>query len=249
MIIKQLAFLLGAFNFSMAFAGPSDYVYTPNVEHGEREVDFKFGSARDGAGDREQGSSIGYGYGASERWFTEIYAKFQSGGGEGNHLDALEWENKFQLTETGEYPIDIGLITEIERPHRKGEPAYEFKFGPLFQTEFGRLQLNANLLFERKFRGSDEDASVQHDTEFGYQWQIKYRWQPAFEFGLQGFGDMGKWNHWDPRDQQNHRLGPAVFGKLALSNHHVIKYNAAWLVGASPAAADNTFRLQVEYEY
>jgi len=245
----HLAIFLGAFYSAVTLAGPSAYVYTPNVEQGEREVDFKLGFARNGAGDRQQASSIGYGYGASERWFTELYAKFQGGGGDANHLDAIEWENKFQLTETGEYPIDIGLITEIEKPHRKGEPAYEFKFGPLFQTEFGKLQLNANLLFERKFRGPDEDAAVQHNTEIGYQWQIKYRWLPTIEFGLQGFGEMGKWNHWDRRDQQDHRLGPALFGKLLLGNRQAIKYNAAWLIGASPAAADHTFRLQLEYEY
>jgi hypothetical protein len=247
--LQHLALFLGALHSGTTLAGPSDYVYTPQVEHGEREVDLKFGSARDGSGDRQQAWSIGYGYGASERWFSEIYAKFQSASGEGNHLDAWEWENKFQLTDTGEYPIDIGFLTEIEKPHRKGEPSYEFKFGPLFQTEFGKLQLNANLLWERKFRGSDEDPSVRHNTEFGYQWQVKYRWRQAFEFGLQGFGELGKWNDWDPRDQQNHRFGPAVFGKLALGNRQAVKYNAAWLVGVSQAAPDHTFRLQLEYEY
>lgn len=243
---RYFALWLGVFLSGTANAGPADYVYSPNVEHGEREIDFKFGSTRDGMSDRQQATSIGFGYGATERWFTEVYVKYQRGGGESNHLDALEWENKFQLTETGEYPVDIGLITEIEKPHRKGEPSFEFKFGPLFQTEFGKLQLNANLLFERKFRGKDEEVTVQHNTEIGYQWQIKYRWLPSFEYGLQGFGDMGKWNDIDPRGQQNHRYGPAIFGKLALGNRQALKYNAAWLLGASQAAADHTLRMQVE---
>ena len=29
----------------MAAAGPADYVHTPTVEYGEREIDFKIGSA------------------------------------------------------------------------------------------------------------------------------------------------------------------------------------------------------------
>lgn len=136
-----------------------------------------------------------------------------------------------------------------EKPHRRGEPSFEFKFGPLFQSEFGKFQLNANLLFERKFRGPDEDPAVQHNTEIGYQWQIKYRWLPSFEYGLQGFGNMGKWNALDPRDQQSHRFGPAAFGKLALGNYQALKYNAAWLLGASRSAPDHTFRMQVEYEF
>lgn len=249
MKLQHLPLCLGALLSSAALAGPADYVYTPNVEYGEREIDFKSGTARDATGALRQANSIGFGYGASQHWFTEVYVKYQRGNGEASHLDALEWENKFQLTETGEYPVDIGLITEIEKPQRKGEPSFEFKFSPLLQTEFGKLQLNANLLFERKFRGKDEDPSVQHHTEIGYQWQVKYRWLQTLEYGLQGFGGMGKWNEWDPRDQQSHSLGPAVFGKLDLGQHQAIKYNAAWLLGASQAAPDHTFRMQIEYEF
>ena len=60
---------------------------------------------------------------------------------------------------------------------------------------------------------------------------------------------MGKWNDWDKQSGQIHRAGPALFGKIALGNRQAIKYNAAWLFGTSQAAPDNTFRMQVEYEY
>lgn len=40
-----------------------------------------------------------------------------------------------------------------------------------------------------------------------------------------------------------------MFGKFALGNRLAIGYNAAWLVGVSDAAPDNTFRRQVEYEF
>ncbi len=249
MNLRPLAFCLGALLSTLTCAGPADYIYVPTVEQGEREIDFKAGSARNGGGDREQAASIGFGYAAGEYWFTEIYLKYAGASGDPTHYDAFEWENKFQLTETGKYPVDVGMITEIERPRRLGEPAYEFRFGPLFQSEFGKLQLNGNLLFERRFRSSSEDPTVQHHTEIGYQWQVKYRWQQAFEYGLQGFGEMGRWNDWDPHDEQTHRLGPAVFGKIPLGNRQSIVYNAAWLLGAAPGAPDHTLRMQVEYEF
>ena len=229
---------------AVSLAGPADYVYLPNVEYGEREIDFKLGSARPGE-DRLHAASVGFGYGAKEWWFTEFYLKYQREGAQGTRFDAVEWENKFQLTETGKYPVDVGFITEIEVPRMRSE-GYEFRFGPLLQAEIGRLQLNANLLFERVYRNTD---GASHVTEFGYQWQAKYRWLPEFEYGLQGFGEMGKWNDWDSRDQQNHRLGPAVFGKIALGNHQALRYNAAWLLGASTAAPNHTLRLQMEYEF
>lgn len=83
-----------------------------------------------------------------------------------------------------------------------------------------------------------------------YQWQTKYRWLPQFEFGLQGMGEMGAWDHWAPREERSHQLGPAVFGKFSLgSERQAIKYNAAWLLGASQAAPSHTLRLQMEYEF
>lgn len=241
---SQLALCLGTLLCRAAWAGPADYVYVPAVEYGEREIDFKYGSATKSGDPRQQAASVGFGYGATEWWFTEAYLKYEKQGPDGVRFDAIEWENKFQLTETGKYPVDVGLITEIEVPTNRSE-GYEFKLGPLFQTEFGKVQVNANLLLQRQLRSS----SPVPGPELGYQWQVKYRWLPAFEYGLQGFGEVGKWSDWAPADQQTHRLGPAVFGKIALGGRQAIRYNAAWLLGAAGGAPDHTFRLQAEYEF
>lgn len=239
-----LAGALAALCLRTAAAGPADYVYSPAVEYGERELDIKFGSAsRKGDTERKSAGSIGFGYGATERWFSEIYLKYQKEGDGGTKYDALEWENKFQFTEPGEFPIDVGLITELERPRDRAE-GYEFRWGPLFQTDFGRLQLNANLLFERSYR-----AESPSHAEMGYQFQAKYRWRQEFEFGLQAFGEMGRWRQWSPAAEQTHRVGPAVFGKIPLGGRQAIRYNAAFLFGTTSATPDRTFRFQTEYEF
>lgn len=224
-----------------AIAGPSDYVYMPGVTYGEREIDFKMGTWRKDA--RESAASIGFGYGVTQRWFTEVYRKYESASDEGTHFDAWEWENKLQLTETGQYPVDVGVILELERP-KDTQEGYEVRFGPLLQTELGKVQLNGNLIFEQHYR-----SDTAQRAELSYQWQAKYRWQPQFEFGLQGFGDVGSWNHWDAVTETSHRLGPAVFGKLDLGNRRAIRYNAAWLAGTSGIAPKNNLRAQVEYEF
>lgn len=242
-----LAFSVSALLCGSVFAGPADYVYVPTVEHGEKEVDFKFGSTKMPSGNTAEVASLGFGYGATEYWFTELYLKTEHEAPE-PRLNILEWENKFQLTEAGKYPLEVGLITEFEFPiNRKGE-ANEFKFGPLFQTEFDRIQLNGNLLFERKF-GGDVDPDDSHKTVFQYQWQAKYRWKKEFEFGLQGFGEAGEWNHWSSHNEQEHKLGPAIFGKIAVGQHQAIKYNAAWLLGTTDMTPKHTFRMQAEYEF
>lgn len=246
MKVYSSVLLLAALVSSSAFAGTADYVYTPTVEYGERELDFKFGTGTPPGGDRQTVTSMGFGYGATEYWFTELYLKREVEG-MSSDVTLAEWENKFQLLETGKYPIELGIITEIEAPVSASGP-WEAKVGPLFQTEFGKLQLNANALFERKF--STDGSGIQYPTEFAYQWQIKYRLQTEFEFGAQGFGGLGEWDSWvGSKVEEGHSVGPAIFGKFNLGNRQIVKYNAAWLVGTGVTTPENTIRMQIEYEF
>jgi hypothetical protein len=234
---------------ALAHAGPSDYVYVPAVEYGEREIDLKYGTEKlPDAGGRESAASLGFGWGAKEWWFTEAYLKYHKEPGDKTKYDAFEWENKFQLTETGRYPVDVGLITEFEVPKEYRTEGYEFRAGPLFQWDTGLVQWNANVLFTRVWRGEPEPGEPRV-TELGYQFQVKYRASPAFEYGVQAFGDLGQWDQWAPSAGQSHRLGPAVFGKFKVGERETLRYNAAWLVGLNKGAPDNTFRMQVEYEF
>ena len=226
-----------------AHAGPDDYVAIPAVEYGERELELRSGTATTQEGDRVSAGSIAFGYGATPWWFTEIYAKFNRTGSEATRFDAFEWENKFQLTEPGQYLLDVGFLVEVERPRDRAE-GYELRIGPLLQKDFGPLQANLNLLLERHFRSAEREV-----TELGYQWQLKYRWRPEFEFGAQGFGDVGPWNDWEPAREQPHIAGPAIFGKFNLGGRQALKYNAALLFKASSGAPNRTLRAQMEFEF
>ena len=76
--------------------------------------------------------------------FASLAVRLEPGASTG--FDAWEWENKFQFTETGKYPVDIGLLLEIERPKDRSE-GYEYRWGPLLQADITQsLQANLNLL-------------------------------------------------------------------------------------------------------
>ena len=225
-----------------ALADANDYVFMPAVTYGEREIDFKYGVAGKKDESTAQAASLGFGYGATDWWFTEFYVKGTRDGAQ-SRFDAFEFENKFQLTEPGKYPIDVGFITEFELPHDRSE-GNEFRFGPLFQAELDRWQLNFNPLLTNISRALEGNG-----TFFNYQWQIKYRWEQALEFGAQGFGDTGRWNHWLPTSEQTHRLGPAVFGKINLGGGQAVVWNAGLLFGLTQASPDWNFRMQAEYEF
>lgn len=227
------------------YAGAADYVYTTAIEQGERELGIKLGAAAPVDGTGQQVAGIGLGYGVTDHWFTELYLKQEHNGGARATL--AEWENKWLFTETGQYLLDVGLLAELEVP-LSGAAPWELRLGPLLQKEIGKIQLNGNLLFVRAF-GMKDESGVPFSTNLACQWQVKYRWKPALEFGMQGLGEMGTWNQWSPVASQSHRMGPAVFGKIALGNRQAIKYNAAWLVGVSAAAPAHTLRSQLEYEF
>ena len=228
---------------SMLRAAPNDYVLTPIVEQGEKEIDFKWGAENRKDMASGTATSLGFGLGVNSWWFTELYGKWKREPGQSNAFDALEWENRFQLTKTGKYPLDIGFLLEIERPKDRSE-GYELTYGPLLQAEWGAIQGNLNLLWQKHVR-----ASEPFETELHYQVQLKYRASEKFEWGAQGFGSLGRWDKWAPSSEQQHKLGPAVFGKIRTGAKQAIKYNAAILFGTNDASPRTTLRLQTEYEF
>ena len=224
-------------------AAPNDYVRTPGVEYGEKEIDFKWGVEKHRHEPSGTATSIGFGWGATPWWFTELYGKWHREPGERSAFDAWEWENRFQLTDTGKYPVDLGFLLEIERPKDRSE-GYELTYGPLLQAEWGAIQGNLNLLWERHVR-----ASAPFDTQLHYQMQLKYRASEQLEWGAQGFGSLGRWDHWAPSSQQEHQFGPAIFGKVKTGARQAIRYNAAVLFGVTTASPRTALRVQTEYEF
>ena len=225
-------------------AGPAEYVISPTVEEGEREIEFKAGTRKLRDGTRESEAILGVGYGVTKWWATELSAKWHKQPGVNTDFDAFEWENRFQLTETGRYPVDVGFLLEIERPQARSE-GYEVRWGPLFQADLSsKVAANLNLLIERNYL-----ADQSGRAELGYQWQLRYRWRPEFEFGAQGFGEFGPWDNWLPTSQQSHRWGPAMFGELKLGTEHPLKWNAGLLFGLTDGSPRNQLRLQAEYEF
>ena len=234
---------------AVSIASPSDNVRTPAVEYGEREIEVKYGTEKmkdSEGGERTSDGSVAFGYGATQWWFTEIYAKWKKEGGEKTKYDAFEWENKFQLTEPNKYAVDLGAFIEVEVPRDRAE-GYEIAFGPLFQFDTGPIRWNVNPWFEKVVSSKEEG---EHPLELGYQVQAAYRLPNGMDVGVQAFGEMGKWNNWEPHHEQEHRIGPAVFGKVKLGEgRQAIKYNAALLFGLTDGTPRNTFRLQAEYEF
>jgi hypothetical protein len=231
--------LLGLLAAPVAHAGPADKVYAPIVEQGETELEFRGGYRDFDGAPSEHAFVFDVGYGVTSRWKTELVLEYAAEDGNPGTLEAWEWENIFVLTEQGKHWVDVGVFFEYENVFAAGPD--EVKIGPMFQKEIGPTVANLNLLFEREV---GDDAS--DETELAYSWQVKWRGKESLEWGLQGFGGLGEIDHLGEEDE--HILGPALFGVKRLASGNKFAYNGAVLAGLNAAAPDVTVRFELEYE-
>ncbi len=228
-------------------ADPNDYVLTLDYTEGEREIDAKLGAASHSAAGAPaaQAGALSWGTGLSADWFAEFYAQFSNRvvSAASSGFDSLSWENRVRFADPGQWPVDLGAVIEIERTHGTGQ-SWSLTAGPMLQGDIEDFQLNGNILFQRMI-----DAPRYQPTQIGYQFQVKYRAAERFEYGIQGFGSVGTWDHWGEPGPQSHRIGPAVFGRYRLGAGRAFSYNAALLLGTSSGAPLQTLRAELEYEY
>jgi len=226
---------------SIANADPAEKVFEPTVVQGEFELELLGGYQwwRNNDENRLRQFVGEVGYGVTSWWKTELGLGTTRLPNESYKLDELEWENIFALTEPGQYWVDLGLFAELARDYAEGRNA--IKLGPMFQKEIGSVQANINLFFERAL-----GAGADPGAEISYQYQLKWRGDPRFEPGLQGFGSMGRTNDFGHETQGN--IGPAFFGQIPTGGRSKLKYNAAVLFGLNHNTPDTTLRFQIEYE-
>jgi hypothetical protein len=150
--------------------------------------------------------------------------------------------NVFRFSEPGEYWVDVGLFSELGFPD-ESEEANVIEIGPMFQKEIGDTVNNLNVIFVR-----DYGNNAEHETEFEYEYQTKWLGNKKLEFGLQALGEFGEVEDTNSFGDQEHKIGPAIFGELPTGNHQKVKYNAALLAGLTDNTPDETLRFTVEYE-
>jgi hypothetical protein len=223
---------------------PSTYLMTPTVTQGEHEVELRAGVGSGKAGTQSaRAAGVGFGLGVTQRWFSEVSVHYARVGANPTGFDALDWENIVQLAEPGQWPVDLGIATELELPRDAAE-GKGVKLGLLMQKEFGFSQANLNLVLTRHFQGTEFPT-----TTLSYQGQLKYRYSEPFEFGVQAFGNLGALDHWAPARLQAHRVGPVVLGKIPLRNERAFHYELGLLLGTGGRSPPLTLRAQLEYEF
>ena len=228
-----------------ARADPGYYVVTAYDNAGQASVDFRYWTVQSKGGREWIWPELGFAYGVNSRWTTELFTSYIGPSNWDLVPSTLNWQNDVLLTQ-GEWPVDVAVHTQLVRESGYSGKVYAFEYGPALQTDFGRTQVNANLFFERTF---EEDAEP---IQLKYQWQLRHRWRPWLNVGAQGFGELGRWNHWASGGEQSHRAGPAVFGHVDfgdLGQHQSLLYQAAYLIGTTYAKRGHMFTLRLQFAF
>jgi hypothetical protein len=159
--------------------------------------------------------------------------------------DATAVEGTIQLTPQGKYFADLGMFIEIERPRQRGdEPAVEFTFGPLVESEVGKigefgLLHRANLLIQKT-----AGRNASGETVIKPAWQSRLLVHPMFQPGIEYFGEV---NGGEPAQ---HRFGPVIASDFVLAPFGLrgtIRSEVSYLAGMTSATERGTVRWHLEY--
>lgn len=228
-------------------ADPGYYVVTPYDNAGLRVVDLRYWSVKRKGRPETIWPEIGFSYGVNSRWTTGLLYSTIGPSNWDIVPSSLVWQNDVLLTQ-GEWPIDLALHTKVIREAGQGGRVWALEYGPVLQTDLGRTQLNANIFFERSFE-PEEGRPIQ----MKYQWQLRHRWHPLMNFGLQGFGELGRWSHWSENGRQSHRAGPAFFGRVDLGqgsgDKQALLYQVAYLLGTVYSQRAGMFTVRLQYQF
>lgn len=225
-------------------ARASHKVYSPDVNAGEIEIEIRSHRTFDSdtAKDGNEQSKLELGYGVSDRWATALVTEFEAQPGQARHHSATAWENIFQLTEPGQYWLDVGMYMEYEHPaDPAANNAVEAKL--LLEKTLSHFVHTLNLIFVREI-GSD----ASNATNFEYAWRSQYLLSKYLNPGFEVYGEMGEIGHVLPGAQQDHRAGPVIYGEMRGSNTGKWRYELGYLFGISSAAPNGTIKATLEYE-
>ncbi len=239
-------FFIGA-SFFLALpqaAHATKKVYSPIVQKGEVEIEARgqYDVDERASKDDVQKHKYALGYGVTDRWFTEVYGEVERTKNEDDEdlnfkFTALSWENRLQLTEQGQYWVDVGLYLEYEASFENKHPDnLETKL--LLEKSFDKFTHTANIILEQNV-----GRHPSEDLVGGFAWSSRYRLSKVFQPGFEWHSNFGELGQVVSYQDQQHQLGPVFYGKVG-----PVKYDVGYLFGMSDAAPKGELKWILEYE-
>lgn len=119
-------------------------------------------------------------YGLTDRWDVSLYHVFEQSPGEALHFDSWRAETRYRLAEKDEWPVDVMLYFELERPALFAEP-WETEEKIILEKDVGSFAFVANLVAEQKLLHSGDGHL--YEVDLGARYEVS----PALRLGVEGW--------------------------------------------------------------
>ena len=231
-----ITMLISAANSAFAL----DEIYSPNVEYRELSLEYNGSRTFDRNSEKNnaQDHELAIEAGLTPRWTLSLSGGFSKEPDASLKMSEAEIENRFQFFEAGENWLDSGLLVAYGySPLKQTSDHTEVKL--LLQKDVGKITNTTNIGFTQSIGKYSAGG-----PDYVFLWNTRYRYNDNFQPGIEIQSDLGQDGTINHFNQQEHYVGPAVYGKLLGS----MKYQAAWLFGANNNSAQSSARLLLEYE-
>jgi len=239
--LMTLAVLFGG-GFGFTHYAKAAEVLSPYVTKGEWEVEQQGYMTRDRSSGNQKNFVGELGYSPTPWYRVELEGEWErnpNSNSQDTRFSSFNIENTFELADPGEYWIDPGLFFETDFA-RDGNSPNGLIFGFLGAHTFPMFTETFNILAHKDYGPSNTPLGFNFDN------QLKYRYKPWLEPGFELYSDTSGKSRF--QDQQ-FQTGPGFFGKIYTFNGQALKYEVAYLFGATPASPDGALRWKLEYEY
>ena len=156
-------------------------------------------------------------------------------------------ENTFQLSEPGQYFLNLGFFFEYSQSTQHNAPS-AVTFGPIIQKELNDVLGLDTLHTLNLFLSRDAGHGATKATGTSYAWQSLILTHPLISPGVEFYGTIADLAHAGPTSQQQHSAGPVLVGAINLAPYGKLKYELGYQFGFTPAFGRSGIRWKLEYE-
>lgn len=149
-------------------------------------------------------------YGISDRWMLEVGALVEKPAIDDTRLARISIENIFVVQPPVKQGFGFGWYAATEI--RTSEDTHNsVLFGPLIQYNAGKAEFLINPILHKTY---GQNATPGLDLQ--YIWRAKYEVRHGFGVGAMGYGTIDDIGSGPSFNQQDHRVGPALFFDLPM---------------------------------
>lgn len=230
------------FSTTAALAGVGE-INNPKVTKDEFEAQYNATRVDDkGTSHNKQTHRAEFEYGFTDSFAAEIGFKFEDSRAESFDLNAIYLEGKYQFTDQKDgYWLSSAGLGEWVFNTDNGPDVVEAKL--LAQRDQKHFRHRGNLILEREVGGGSND-----ETELATRWYSRWNASKHFKPGFEWHAEYGTLDHIKDWDDQEHYIGPALFGDLFEVGDMEVEYELSHTFGITDASEQGVTRLMIEFK-